>query len=105
MSNSLCNIAVLKDCFISVFMNGSQVYPMCSVTQWLEYIGCLLHFCINTYVNIDIIVFYIFPIVLALCLMLSMTCCSAGMMDGSLMATAACFVAMWHCYAQPQLHV
>ena len=54
------------------------------------------------YVNIATVVFYVSPIVLTLCLMLSMTCCTgncAGMMDGSLMATAACFVAMWDCFA------
>ena len=51
-------------------------------------------FYVNAYVNIATNISYIFPIVLVLCLMLSVTYYTqnyAGTMDGSLMTTAVCF--------------
>ena len=43
------------------------------MTVLLEYINCLLHSLIKQCINIAIYVFYILSIMLALCLILSMT--------------------------------
>ena len=103
MSNSLCNISdSFETLFLRVYLRMVAKYTQCALLHddcsirvyWL-FVTLLYKGKCKFGTN----VFYIFPFALALCLMFSVTnyihnC--AGMMGGSLMATAACFLGMGH---------
>ena len=76
------------------------------MTVLLEYIDCLLQLVISV-VNISINEFYIFPIMLALCLMLSVTHYAqnyAGIIGGSLHTDAHTYVYTHTCNITHNVH-